>query len=126
VAGRQSSLLTQQRTPSASSRFGVSPVKANGLESTFPLRQAPLPSSPSARAINEHAPGQSLPGGVATALSRLHMRDSTPKATGGLASEGPGAGAGSGEASGTPPTGTIPLPSAKREDIDDGFFDMDG
>lgn len=128
VAGRQSSLLTQQRTPSASSRFGVSPVKANGLESTFPLRQAPLPSSPSARAINEHAPGQSLPGGVATALSRLHMRDSTPKATGGLVSEGSGVGTGggAGEVSGTPPTGTVPLPSAKREEIDDGFFDMDG
>lgn len=32
------------------------------------------PSSPSARALSEHAPGQSLPGGVATALSRLHLQ----------------------------------------------------
>lgn len=35
------------------------------------------PSSPSARALSEHAPGQSLPGGVATALSRLHLQGDT-------------------------------------------------
>jgi cleavage and polyadenylation specificity factor subunit 4 len=32
------------------------------------------PSSPSARALHDHAPGQSLPPGVATALSRLHLQ----------------------------------------------------
>jgi cleavage and polyadenylation specificity factor subunit 4 len=126
IAGRQSSLLTQQRTPS-SSRFGTSPIKPNGtvhgLETTYPLRPTPLPSSPSARAINEHAPGQSLPGGVATALSRLHMHD--PKTSNGLAVDRP---SGNGNGSGTPPTGTVPLPSAKREDHedDDGLFAMDG
>lgn len=126
IAGRQSSLLTQQRTPS-SSRFGTSPIKPNGighgLETTYPLRPTPLPSSPSARAINEHAPGQSLPGGVATALSRLHMHD--PKTSNGLAIDRP---SGNGNGGGTPPTGTVPLPSAKREDHedDDGLFAMDG
>lgn len=39
--------------------------------------RAPDPSSPSARALSEHAPGQSLPGGVATALSRLHLQGET-------------------------------------------------
>ncbi|KAL7424704.1 hypothetical protein Q5752_000388 [Cryptotrichosporon argae] len=49
-----------------------------------PYRHRALdPSSPNARALQEHAPGQSLPGGLAAALSRMHMQPhpQAPKST---------------------------------------------
>ena len=39
----------------------------------FSIRAIGDPHSPRTRALQEHAPGQSLPGGLASALSRLHL-----------------------------------------------------
>lgn len=119
----RSSLLTQSKSPNSPQRFSssISPAKETNshLNGQYPLRPTPHPSSPSAKAINEHAPGKSLPGGVATALSRLHLYnpdESSP--TPGEASYGKEI---------TPPMGTVPLPN-KGEDHedDDGLFAMDG
>jgi len=113
--GRQS-LLTQTKSPISPQRYplGLSPSIDSSL--AYPLRPSPHPSSPSARAINEHAPGKSLPGGVATALSRLHLHNpEEPKVNGTTKAE----------TTITPEMGTVPLPS-KREDHDEGLFAMDG
>jgi cleavage and polyadenylation specificity factor subunit 4 len=122
--GGRGSLLTQTKSPISPQRFSssISPAKDNNNNNMngnlYPLRPTPHPSSPSARAINEHAPGKSLPGGVATALSRLHLYNPDEQ------SPTPGESA---TKETTPPTGTVPLPS-KREDHedDDGLFAMDG
>lgn len=104
----------------------------------FPLRTAPHPSSPSARALQEHAPGQSLPGGLASALSRIHLHG--PKVHSHLARGqgeevrvGSGMGSGSEEmervSSGerTPPAGSVGQHVGRgREEHDEGLFDMDG
>jgi cleavage and polyadenylation specificity factor subunit 4 len=118
--GGRSSLLTQTKSPNSPQRFSssISPAKESNLNGNlYPLRPTPHPSSPSAKAINEHAPGKSLPGGVATALSRLHLYnpDEQSPTPGGISKEV------------TPPQGTVPLPN-KGEDHedDDGLFAMDG
>jgi cleavage and polyadenylation specificity factor subunit 4 len=121
LAGRQS-LLTQTRSPTSSQRFSssISPAKIDH-NNLYPLRPAPQPDSPSARAINEHAPGQSLPGGVANALSRLHLNDPN------MQSPTPGAPDKRDDKEATPPMGTVPLPSKREDhDDDDGLFAMDG
>lgn len=73
------SLLTQQRSP-------ISPQGATHQEAdvgpSYPYRALGDPSSPGTKALQEHAPGQSLPGGLATALSRLHLRG--PRTSSGL------------------------------------------
>lgn len=148
--GQRQSLLTQSKSgsgagtgitntqaqtnglsPSNQGRFGISPGRT--IESNFPLRNPPHPSSPSAKALNEHAPGQSLPGGVAAALSRLHLHDARPSS--GLSSSKdrqratpPSAGTTTTTTTETtPPMSTVPLPhSAKKDDHDDGVFSMDG
>jgi cleavage and polyadenylation specificity factor subunit 4 len=81
------SLLSQQRTPAPTSP-GVS-IRQNAqpaVDAPFLLRDRTDPSSPTARALQQHAPGQSLPGGIAAALSRMHMQ---PRASSGLAQEQP-------------------------------------
>ncbi|EIW68988.1 hypothetical protein TREMEDRAFT_73988 [Tremella mesenterica DSM 1558] len=126
-APRQS-LLSQQRGPTSPQRFITTPVLSSpqGLEAPY-LRTPPLPSSPSAKALQEHAPGQSLPGGLAGALSRLHMTGRPS----GLADTGvliPKTGDSSEEI--TPPGGTVPLPGngrrEGRDERDEGVFLMDG
>lgn len=89
------SLLSQQRSPvsslrasscSSSSTNSRPAVSARGMAGgadvdltthlvppQFP--RVANPSSPSARALSEHAPGMSLPGGVAAGMSRLHLQD---------------------------------------------------
>ena len=49
----------------------------------FSIRAPGDPHSPGTRALQEHAPGQSLPGGLASALSRLHLHG--PRTSSGLA-----------------------------------------
>lgn len=122
VSVTRSSLLTQTKTSAGPDRFGTSPART--VEHNYPLRHPPHPSSPSARAFNEHAPGQSLPGGVATALSRLHLHN--PKSSSGLAKDQVAVPAPS-SLEITPPMSTVPLPhSNKKDDHDDGLFAMDG
>ena len=70
---------TATAVPVNSNSAGItSPGIAGGTDRLSPapayFTRATDPSSPSARALQEHAPGQSLPGGVATALSRLHLQ----------------------------------------------------
>ena len=143
-AGQRQSLLTQSKAGAGSTaaqtqtnglspsnqggRFGISPGRSIGAD--FPLRNPPHPSSPSAKALNEHAPGQSLPGGVAAALSRLHLHDARPSS--GLSSSKdrqriPASTAETKTNETTPPMSTVPLPhSNKKDDHDDGVFSMDG
>ncbi|WVN90717.1 uncharacterized protein L203_105959 [Cryptococcus depauperatus CBS 7841] len=88
--GPRTSLLTQQRSPTSASP--TSPGQLLGSSSQahvysaqgepYLVRNIGDPSSPSARALIEHAPGQSLPGGLASALSRLHLHG--PKSPSGL------------------------------------------
>lgn len=121
----RSSLLTQSKGADTAVGLGVSPSR--DIEHHYPLRHPPHPSSPSARAFNEHAPGQSLPGGVATALSRLHLHN--PKSSSGLAKDQiPGTLPSSSSREITPPLSTVPLPhsNSKKDDHDDGLFAMDG
>lgn len=75
------SLLSQQRNPS-SPGVQIRQV-APAVDAPFLMRERTDPSSPTARALSEHAPGQSLPGGLAAALSRMHMQ---PRPSSGLAS----------------------------------------
>lgn len=93
------------------------------------FNRATDPSSPSARALQEHAPGMSLPGGVAGALSRLHMRDA-PYPQGGAGAQQ--SAAGNKQAGPTPPRyglGTDREHTAGHghgQDEEEGMFDMDG
>ncbi|WRT65742.1 uncharacterized protein IL334_002690 [Kwoniella shivajii] len=80
---RQTSLLTQQRSPITSTTLSpTSPIRqipSSGVttqDQPYLLRNLNDPSSPSTRVLQEHLPGQSLPGGLASALSRLHMHNS--------------------------------------------------
>ena len=105
------SLLAQQRVPNGAtpgsgglSGYSVTAASANGGSANpvigFVARSPPDtgaylgrqvdPSSPSSRALQAHAPGQSLPGGLANALSRLHLHG--PRTSSGLASTSPGSG----------------------------------
>ncbi|WVR03775.1 hypothetical protein IAU60_000770 [Kwoniella sp. DSM 27419] len=85
-ASGRTSLLTQQRSPEASAP--ISPNKQipasqrAQIGEPYLIRTLGEPSSPSARALQEHAPGQSLPGGIAAALSRLHLHG--PRSPSGL------------------------------------------
>lgn len=119
-AGRHS-LLTQQRSP-------ISPrhpprEQAIAVEGPFLIRTAD-PHSPSTRALQEHAPGQSLPGGLANALSRLHLHG--PRPSSGLAratsrEDGPASGPTS------PKHGASQhLRSKKDEHEEEALFTMDG
>jgi cleavage and polyadenylation specificity factor subunit 4 len=129
------SLLSQQRAPISPHRsfhhtahqpIGPPSRKASGgtewkVEDTVEpayFTRAHDPSSPSARALQEHAPGQSLPGGVATALSRLHLHG--PRPSSGLAHESTTSEEDAGE---TPPM----VPGlVKRDEHEEGVFTMDG
>lgn len=105
--GSKSSLLSQMRSPNSPGAFASgqngSPISAwspskgqsavaitpmDTAPSPYAMRQAADPSSPSARALQEHNPGQSLPGGLASALSRLHMKGPLSSRTSGLAAAG--------------------------------------
>ena len=127
IGGRQS-LLSSTKSPMSPQRFSssISPAKENNSHLdgnlAYPLRPTPHPSSPSARAINEHAPGKSLPGGVATALNRLHLYNPDEQAGASKTQTKTQT-----QTEATPPLGTVPLP-LKREDHDDddGLFAMDG
>ncbi|ORY24053.1 hypothetical protein BCR39DRAFT_561687 [Naematelia encephala] len=79
------SLLTQQRSPISPQRQTSSSNILTTAEASYTFRPLGDPSSPSARALQEHAPGQSLPGGLASALSRLHLHG--PKHSSGLVHE---------------------------------------
>ena len=117
------SLLTQQRSPESPKRTMREPAVA--VEGPFLIRPVADPHSPSARALREHAPGQSLPGGLANALSRLHLHG--PRPSSGLAHEAQG---GVGDSSGnvTPPsTKAIRVPGVQRDEHEDeALFTMDG
>lgn len=127
------SLLSQQRQPdSASPSPKSSPSKAlpaaapavpgarlGAWQTVAPAVDAPFlmrgtdPSSPSARVLSEHAPGQSLPGGLAAALSRMHMQ--------------PGAQARTPSGLGAHTPGSAAAATPKRDDHEDeGLFHMDG
>lgn len=110
----RTSLLSQQRGPSGSPSPKSSPSKPatawKGPSVDAPyLMRGTDPSSPSARALSEHAPGQSLPGGIAAALSRMHMQ--------------PGSRTPSGLGASSPAAAATP----KRDDHDEeALFHMDG
>ena len=76
-SSQRQSLLTQQRSPGVAQP--PNPLEAQPF---YPSRPLGDPSSPGTRALQEHAPGQSLPGGLANALSRLHMHG--PRTSSGL------------------------------------------
>ncbi|KAK8861621.1 hypothetical protein IAR55_002444 [Kwoniella newhampshirensis] len=133
--GHRTSLLTQQRSPTQYTP--TSPIR------NIPQNQGPIigepflirnlgdPSSPSSRALQEHAPGQSLPGGLASALSRLHLHGPrSPSGLGGALAPGAGAGPGAGTGSKVrnEPTdhGEITPPQLHSGEHDEGLFAMDG
>lgn len=121
AGGSQRSLLSQQRSPDKRSPSSASISPA--VDAPYLVRDLVTdPNSPSARALQEHAPGQSLPGGLAAALSRMHMQPG--RATSGLATPS------SKDSSATTPPGySAPLSTAaaRRDDADDeGLFHMDG
>jgi cleavage and polyadenylation specificity factor subunit 4 len=115
------SLLTEQRSPVSSKRPSREPLVA--VEGPFLIRQPSDPHSPSARALQEHAPGQSLPGGLANALSRLHLHG--PRPPSGLAHATQG---GEEVLSGaeTPPMGSGPSTGRTEEHEEEALFAMDG
>ncbi|OXC70346.1 hypothetical protein AYX13_01258 [Cryptococcus neoformans] len=147
ASGPRTSLLTQQRSPGSASP--TSPIRlssfnppAAGPGEPFLIRNLGDPGSPSARALIEHAPGQSLPGGLANALSRLHLHG--PRSTSSLVVNSGGGGRGGGglgaewrlaehEAEGSEdgdggaitPNGAG-VSHSKREEHDEGLFAMDG
>ena len=122
------SLLTQQRSPPIPQGGFPSSSKQPVLDaspSPFLIRNLADPASPSLKALQEHAPGQSLPGGFANALSRLHLQGARPGS--GLAhATSDGIDLGDGEL--TPESGSLskPLTAGKREDHEDeGLFAME-
>ncbi|WWC87935.1 uncharacterized protein L201_002835 [Kwoniella dendrophila CBS 6074] len=85
---RQTSLLTQQRSPTASNGSSsitspLSPNRQINNEPPYLIRNlGEQSSSPSStKVLQEHLPGQSLPGGLASALSRLHMQNHSNSVT---------------------------------------------
>lgn len=72
--------LSAQRSP-ISPHLGTAGTDPNAPP--FSIRALGDPHSPGTRAYQEHAPGQSLPGGLASALSRLHLHG--PRTSSGLA-----------------------------------------
>ncbi|ORX33257.1 hypothetical protein BD324DRAFT_654292 [Kockovaella imperatae] len=129
-ASRQQSLLTQQRSPKSSqegfSPTGQYPSQRSDLDANaapFLIRTLGDPSSPSARALQEHAPGQSLPGGLANALSRIHLQgNNTNVKTSGLALASL-----HGDIDDLDQLDAQPVMSRKKEDhVDEGVFAMEG
>ncbi|TXT12891.1 hypothetical protein VHUM_01292 [Vanrija humicola] len=114
------SLLSQQRSPNSSrsspssqqpaSSTAIRGPAAPAVDAPYLMRERVDPSSPTARALQEHAPGQSLPGGLAAALSRMHMQ--------------PGGRAPSGLGGRTPET--FANTPRRDEHDDDALFHMDG
>ena len=67
------------------STSGADARKIDKVDGEPLLRNLHDPASPSSKAFQQHAPGQSLPGGgLATALSRLHLQGSQPHGSSGL------------------------------------------
>ncbi|WWD05682.1 hypothetical protein V865_003763 [Kwoniella europaea PYCC6329] len=126
---RQTSLLTQQRSPtsptSPNKQIPSPSAIRNQIGDTYLLRNQS--SSPSAtKVLQEHLPGQSLPGGLASALSRLHMQNAVSNTSGRVE-----------EDDGLELEGTVPLPGKKvghhqnahhghGHEEEEGLFDMDG
>ncbi|WWD16466.1 hypothetical protein CI109_100892 [Kwoniella shandongensis] len=132
--GQRTSLLTQQRSPTQTTP--TSPIR-NIPQNRGPTTGEPYlirnlgdPSSPSSRALQEHAPGQSLPGGLASALSRLHLHGPrSPSGLGGALAAGVASGAGSKALGGiarseTSDNGETTPPHVGEHD--EGLFAMDG
>lgn len=117
AGAQRASLLSQQRSPEKRTSANISPA----VDAPYLVRDLVTdPNSPSARALQEHAPGQSLPGGLAAALSRMHMQ---PRPSSGLAT--PSSKVDSSAT--TPPGYAAALSTARRDDGDDeGLFHMDG
>jgi cleavage and polyadenylation specificity factor subunit 4 len=86
------------------------------IDGAFLMRGFGGPSSPSVKALQEHAPGQSLPGGLASALSRLHMGGEVPRPSGMPEVEVKGGKQG----------GQVHVGGGKDEAEDEGIFSMDG
>lgn len=106
TAPLRQSLLSQQRSPP--SKQGWKTVQP-AVDAPYLMRERVAdPSSPTSRVLSEHAPGQSLPGGLAAALSRMHLQQ--PRKTSGLGESSPAAA----------------VPGQKREEHDDEMFQMDG
>ena len=117
------SLLTQQRSPEVLKRPIREPVLA--VEGPFLIRPVADPHSPSARALRDHAPGQSLPGGLANALSRLHLHGPRPSSGLAQAAQGESVDVGGGET--LPSTKSIRVPGSRKEEHEDeALFTMDG
>ena len=125
---RQQSLLTQQRSPTSPQEgfegFLPSPPLPTGRSdldanaTPFLNRATGDPSSPSARALQEHAPGQSLPGGLANALSRIHLQGARPGS--GLAH------AANGHMEEVDEKEPRPVKGKKEEHMEEGVFAMEG
>ncbi|KAL1406360.1 hypothetical protein Q8F55_008059 [Vanrija albida] len=134
------SLLSQQRSPNSSrsspsnqqvpsSTTAIRGPAAPAVDAPYLLRERVTdPSSPTARALQEHAPGQSLPGGLAAALSRMHMQPGgrAPSGLGGRAPDAAFAGTPNAGTVATPPGLSVPLPARRDEHDDDALFHMDG
>ncbi|WWC60352.1 uncharacterized protein I303_102923 [Kwoniella dejecticola CBS 10117] len=131
---RQTSLLTQQRSPTSGSSITspTSPNRQIHMTEPYLIRNLESSSPSATKVLEAHLPGQSLPGGLASALSRLHMQNTLPKHSG-LSSSPSVNGTGNGQ--------TQPKIDAHgqghdmvagvgkkghSEDEDDGLFDMDG
>ncbi|WWC68592.1 uncharacterized protein I206_102522 [Kwoniella pini CBS 10737] len=122
---RQTSLLTQQRSPTSGSSSITSPTSPNRqIHMTEPYLIRNLDSSsPSAtKVLESHLPGQSLPGGLASALSRLHMQNSNN-------SKNQHSGLSIVNGQNNEEETNLQVIAKKghtEEDEDDGLFDMDG
>ncbi|OCF43333.1 cleavage and polyadenylation specificity factor subunit 4 [Kwoniella heveanensis CBS 569] len=128
---RKTSLLTQQRSPTSA----ISPTSPNRqipssrqlqqqIDQPYLIRNLGDPSSPSARALQEHAPGQSLPGGIASALSRLHLHG--PRSPSGLGAVGRADDEISEGGDELAHHGLAGKKVGGTEDHDEGLFAMDG
>lgn len=78
--------------------------------------------SPGTRALRSHAPGQSLPQGLAAGLSRLHLQQSQQSATSSSPAH-PSAGA---SANGQTPSSKTAVRRGKDELDEEDLFEMDG
>lgn len=128
----RASLLSAQRSP-------TSPQDAQQRQQEalttppFVFRPAGDPHSPGTKALQQHAPGQSLPGGLANALSRLHLHG--PKQSSGLAQASTDQASPTGEASGisgrdqerASAVAAADAAEKKRDEHEEeGLFAMDG
>jgi cleavage and polyadenylation specificity factor subunit 4 len=124
----RASLLSAQRSPT--SQQDAQQRQPEALTTPpFVFRPAGDPHSPGTRALQQHAPGQSLPGGLANALSRLHLHG--PRTSSGLAHGSTDAAGATGEAAGAgdgPEQERASAAAEKRRDEqeEEGLFAMDG